>query len=103
MRRLAEQLDVWPMSLCRYFHDKEELVLALADAAAAAEDIASPAPSGPWRERMRELLDLVCHCTPVRACGPPGTRLPGADVRRSGAGRLTPPATPHLVLQPARQ
>jgi AcrR family transcriptional regulator len=54
MRRLAQELDVWPMSLYRYFHDKEELVAALADA--AAEDIATPARSGSWRDRMRELL-----------------------------------------------
>jgi len=54
MRRLAQELDVWPMSLYRYFHDKDELVAALADA--AAEDIATPLPSSPWREQMRELL-----------------------------------------------
>jgi len=23
MRRIAQELDVWPMSLYRYFHDKE--------------------------------------------------------------------------------
>jgi AcrR family transcriptional regulator len=54
MRRLAQELDVWPMSLYRYFRDKDELVAALADAAADA--IAPPAASGPWREQMRELL-----------------------------------------------
>jgi AcrR family transcriptional regulator len=54
MRRLAQELDVWPMSLYRYFHDKEELVATLADAAAAT--IASPVTSGPWREQLRELL-----------------------------------------------
>ena len=54
MRRLAQELDVWPMSIYRYFRDKEELVAALADA--AAEDIASPVASGPWPEQMRELL-----------------------------------------------
>lgn len=54
MRRLAQELDVWPMSLYRYFHDKDELVAALADA--AAEDIAPPAIAGPWREQMRALL-----------------------------------------------
>ena len=54
MRRLAQDLDVWPMSLYRYFHDKEELLAALADA--AAEDIAPPATAGPWREQMQELL-----------------------------------------------
>jgi len=54
MRRLAQALDVWPMSLYRYFHDKDALVAALADA--AAEDIASPAGDGPWPKQMRELL-----------------------------------------------
>src|ERR671936_593320 len=54
MRRLAEELDVWPMSLYRYFHDKEELVGALADA--AAEEVTPPSPSRPWREQMTELL-----------------------------------------------
>ncbi len=54
MRRLAQELDVWPMSIYRYFHDKEELVAALADA--AAEDIAPPIGDEPWPEQMRELL-----------------------------------------------
>src|SRR4030081_3548628 len=54
MRRLATDLDVWPMSLYRYFHDKDELLAALADA--AAENIAPPATGGPWRGRMEELL-----------------------------------------------
>lgn len=54
MRRLAQELDVWPMSLYRYFHDKDELIAAVADA--AAENIAPPAPGDPWRARMRQLL-----------------------------------------------
>jgi AcrR family transcriptional regulator len=54
MRRLAQDLDVWPMSLYRYFHDKDELLTALADA--AAENIAPPATVGPWRDQMQELL-----------------------------------------------
>jgi AcrR family transcriptional regulator len=54
MRRLAQDLDVWPMSLYRYFHDKDELLVALADA--AAERIAPPAVSGSWRTQMQELL-----------------------------------------------
>ena len=54
MRRLAQELDVWPMSLYRYFHDKEELVAALAEA--AANDINLPARTATWREQMRELL-----------------------------------------------
>jgi TetR/AcrR family tetracycline transcriptional repressor len=57
MRRLAHDLDVWPMSLYRYFQDKEELVAALADA--ATQEIASPSPDGPWREQIRDLLRQV--------------------------------------------
>jgi AcrR family transcriptional regulator len=53
MRRLAEGLDVWPMSLYRHFRDKEELLGALADAGAA--QIVSPA-AGPWRGQLRDLL-----------------------------------------------
>src|SRR3954451_8011577 len=30
MRRLAQELDVWPMSVYRYFRDKDELVDAVA-------------------------------------------------------------------------
>jgi AcrR family transcriptional regulator len=54
MRRLAQELDVWPMSLYRYFHDKDELVAALADA--AAQEIVSPEKNGPWREQIGDLL-----------------------------------------------
>ena len=35
MRRIAQELDVWPMSLYRYFHDKQALLEALAEANAA--------------------------------------------------------------------
>jgi AcrR family transcriptional regulator len=54
MRRLAQDLDVWPMSIYRYFHDKDELLAALAEA--DAEEITPPPASGPWREQMRSLL-----------------------------------------------
>jgi len=54
MRRLAQELDVWPMSLYRYFRDKDELVAALADSAAAG---ISPPPAGEsWRDQLRDLL-----------------------------------------------
>jgi TetR/AcrR family tetracycline transcriptional repressor len=55
MRRLAHELDVWPMSLYRYFRDKDELVAALADS--AAQRIPSPDAAAPWREQMHALLD----------------------------------------------
>jgi TetR/AcrR family tetracycline transcriptional repressor len=32
MRRLAQELDVWPMAVYRYFRDKDELVEALSRA-----------------------------------------------------------------------
>jgi TetR/AcrR family tetracycline transcriptional repressor len=54
MRRLAQELDVWPMSVYRYFRDKEELLDAVVDG--AAEEIALSAGSGSWREQIRELL-----------------------------------------------
>src|SRR5437588_3030206 len=54
MRRLAQELDVWPMSLYRYFRDKDELVAALADAAAAG--IVPPTPTETWRDQLGDLL-----------------------------------------------
>ena len=57
MRRLAQELDVWPMSIYRYFHDKDELLSALADT--VAEDINPPPPTDPWREQMKGLMRQV--------------------------------------------
>ena len=54
MRRLAQELDVWPMSVYRYFQDKDALLDAMA--AAVAGGVSPPARSGPWRERLHELL-----------------------------------------------
>lgn len=54
MRRIAQQLDVWPMSLYRYFQDKDELIAALDDA--TAEQVTLPDPDAPWREQAAELL-----------------------------------------------
>src|SRR6266540_3693974 len=54
MRRLAEELDVWPMSVYRYFRDKDELLQAVSTTAAAAA-VSAPRP-GPWRQRLEELL-----------------------------------------------
>jgi AcrR family transcriptional regulator len=56
MRRVAQELDVWPMSLYRYFRDKDELVEALAES--AAEEIA-PSGDGPWRDELGELLSAA--------------------------------------------
>ena len=54
MRRLAQELDVWPMSVYRYFRDKEELLDAVVGGAAAAVDL--PARTGSWRDQILELL-----------------------------------------------
>jgi AcrR family transcriptional regulator len=55
MRRLAQELDVWPMSVYRYFQDKEELLDAVA--ASAAEGFELPSRRGSWRAQMKQLLE----------------------------------------------
>jgi AcrR family transcriptional regulator len=54
MRRLAQELDVWPMSVYRYFRDKDELVDAVAASSAAAFE--PPSRRGSWRTQMKQLL-----------------------------------------------
>src|ERR671937_405963 len=54
MRRLAQRLDVWPMAVYRYFRDKDELLDAMAEA--AAERVPAPSGRGSWRTQMRKLL-----------------------------------------------
>ena len=54
MRRLAQELDVWPMGIYRYFHDKDELVEALAES--TAEEISPPDKSAHWGDQLRALL-----------------------------------------------
>jgi AcrR family transcriptional regulator len=55
MRRLAQELDVWPMAVYRYFRDKDELLEAMAEA--AAERVSLPSARGSWRTQMQKLLD----------------------------------------------
>jgi AcrR family transcriptional regulator len=55
MRRLAQELDVWPMSLYRYFQDKDALLDALAGA--VANEIAMPVSGGSWRHQVRDLAE----------------------------------------------
>lgn len=57
MRRLAQELDVWPMAVYRYFRDKDELVDALVDHAAARMEL--PGAEGHWRERVGALLEAT--------------------------------------------
>jgi AcrR family transcriptional regulator len=54
MRRLAQRLDVWPMSIYRYFRDKDELLDAVAESAAVG--LAVPSARASWRNQMRALL-----------------------------------------------
>jgi AcrR family transcriptional regulator len=54
MRRLAQELDVWPMSVYRYFRDKDELVDAVA--ASSAEAFELPSRRGSWRTQLKQLL-----------------------------------------------
>jgi AcrR family transcriptional regulator len=55
MRRLAQELDVWPMSLYRYFQDKDALLDALAEA--VADEITLPAADGSWRHQAKDLTE----------------------------------------------
>ncbi|MGH2987891.1 MAG: TetR/AcrR family transcriptional regulator C-terminal domain-containing protein [Solirubrobacterales bacterium] len=55
MRRLASELGVGAMSLYRYFRNKQELLDAVVDAA-AAETPAEVDVAGPWKEELRRLM-----------------------------------------------
>jgi AcrR family transcriptional regulator len=57
MRRLAQELDVWPMAVYRYFRDKDELVDALVDHAAGT--LEGLGAEGEWRERLRDVLSAA--------------------------------------------
>src|SRR3954452_13576666 len=54
MRRLAQELDVWPMAVYHWFRDKDELLDAIAASTAAAVPV--PGAGESWRDRLRELL-----------------------------------------------
>lgn len=54
MRRLAQELDVWPMSVYRYFRDKDELLDAVVGR--AAERVSLPSERGSWKKQLRDLL-----------------------------------------------
>jgi AcrR family transcriptional regulator len=84
MRRLAQELDVWPMSIYTYFRDKDELLDALTDS--AMETLAFPSGRAAWQNQIRALV----HET-RRVFGPEvASRLPltaAALARLSDAGR----------------
>jgi TetR/AcrR family transcriptional regulator, tetracycline repressor protein len=75
MRRLAQKLDVWPMSIYRYFRDKDELLDAVAES--AAEGLTVPANRASWRNQMRQLLHEARRVLGADAGGL-ATRLPRA-------------------------
>src|SRR3954453_24179938 len=54
MRRLAQELHVWPMAVFRYFQDKDALLDARAEA--AADRVSVPSGRGSWRTRISKLL-----------------------------------------------
>src|SRR4051794_5856181 len=77
MRRIAQELDVWPMSLYRHFRDKDELLDALA--AHAAEGVAVGGAGRGWRE---ELSGLVERARAAFAAHPAGVRLHREQILR---------------------
>ena len=59
MRRLAQELDVWPMSVYRYFQDKDALLDAMA--ADRIEQLPEPPAGAGWREQTHALLEEVAR------------------------------------------
>jgi AcrR family transcriptional regulator len=56
MRRLAEELGIGTMTLYGYFPSKDLLLDAIVDASATKLVSAATATSGPWKQRLRELM-----------------------------------------------
>src|SRR4051812_25991367 len=54
MRRLAQELDVWPMAVYHYFRDKGELLDAVAATTAASVEL--PTGGASWRDQLASLL-----------------------------------------------
>jgi len=102
MRRLAEELDVWPMSVYRYFRDKDELLDAVVGSAAA--DVAAPDPSLPWRDQIARLAvgirgalepgELARLPRPRCRPGCSSCRRPASRSSRAPASRRTRPRGP---------
>jgi len=79
MRRLAQELDVWPMSVYRYFEDKDALLDAMA--AASIGDVGTPHGGTSWREQMHELLAQAVRS--IAASPGVAARLPRAATEAS--------------------
>ena len=99
MRRLAEELDVWPMAVYRYYRDKDELLDAMVDAASGGVPL--PDGSRSWREQLLELLTATRSALGRYAGGvdipvgrallsPSGLRMSEAGVRALIAAGLEP-------------
>src|SRR4051794_40129799 len=91
MRRLAQELDVWPMSVYRYFQDKD----ALRDARGGGgfEPLPDPPAGAPGRAQMHALPGEAARSTaaaPERAA-----RLPHASITQ---GALKLPETGLAIL-----
>jgi AcrR family transcriptional regulator len=57
MRRLADELGIGTMTLYGYFRDKDELLDAVVDAAAARIEV--PRRRGTWKSQIRALMDRI--------------------------------------------
>jgi AcrR family transcriptional regulator len=84
MRRLAQELDVWPMAVYRYFRDKDELVDVLVGQ--VIQEIDLPSARGTWRARLRRLVEAARGAL---------ERLP-TELRPRLAIALLAPDTPRL-------
>jgi AcrR family transcriptional regulator len=57
MRRLADELGIGTMTLYGYFRDKDELLDAVVDAAAARIEV--PRRRGTWKSQIRALMEQI--------------------------------------------
>jgi AcrR family transcriptional regulator len=94
MRRLAQELDVWPMSVYRYFQDKDALLDAMA--ADGAEQVTPPRSGDSWRAQMHTLLDEARRA--IVASPGLASRLPRAFLSE---GALKLPETGVAILAAA--
>jgi AcrR family transcriptional regulator len=94
MRRLAQELDVWPMSVYRYFQDKDALLDAMA--ADGFEQVSQPRPGEPWRAQMHALLGEAARS--IEASPGLAARLPHAFLSQ---GALKLPEAGMAILSAA--